>query len=52
MVTDHTKSISLLKPIAATHGVNLPESSGPQTDEKVKRLEKQRGSPSTRPASR
>jgi putative membrane protein len=43
MVTDHTKSTSLLKPIAATHGVSLPESSGPQTDEKVKRLEKQSG---------
>jgi putative membrane protein len=43
MVTDHTKSTSLLKSIAAIHGVNLPESSGPQTDEKVKRLEKQSG---------
>jgi putative membrane protein len=43
MVTDHTKSTSLLKPIAADHGVNLPESRGPQIDEKVKRLEKQSG---------
>jgi putative membrane protein len=43
MVTDHTKSSSLLKPIAVDHGVALPENLGPQTDEKLKRLEKQSG---------
>jgi putative membrane protein len=43
MVTDHTKSSSLLKPIALDHGVVLPENPGPQADEKFKRLEKQSG---------
>jgi len=43
MVEDHSKSTSLLKPIAADHDVALPESPGPQTDEKFKRLEKLSG---------
>src|SRR5689334_16211150 len=34
MVTDHTKSTSLLQPIAAEHGVNLPENPQPANDEK------------------
>lgn len=41
MVTDHTKSTSLLKTIAADHGVVLPENPGPQVDEKFKRLQEQ-----------
>jgi putative membrane protein len=43
MVTDHTKSTSLLKEIAANHGMTLPEKPGPETDEKVQRLEQQSG---------
>lgn len=43
MVTDHTKSSSLLKPIALDHGVVLPENPGPQAEEKFKRLEGQSG---------
>jgi putative membrane protein len=43
MVTDHTKSTSLLKPIAADHGVNLPENPPPANDEKYQKLEKQSG---------
>ena len=43
MVTDHTKSSSLLKPIALDHGVVLPENPAPQAEEKFKRLEGQSG---------
>ena len=43
MVTDHTKSSSLLKPIALDHGVVLPENPGPQADENFKRLEELSG---------
>jgi putative membrane protein len=44
MVTDHTKSTSLLKPIAADHGVNLPENPPqPANDERYQKLEKQSG---------
>jgi putative membrane protein len=43
MVTGHTKSTSLLKPIAVDHGMTLPENPGPQIDEKLQRLEKQSG---------
>jgi putative membrane protein len=43
MVTDHTKSTSLLKPIAADHGINLPENPQPANDEKYQKLEKQSG---------
>ncbi|MBV9489229.1 MAG: DUF4142 domain-containing protein [Verrucomicrobia bacterium] len=43
MVTDHTKSTSLLQPIAADHGVTLPGNPGPDSDEKYQRLEKQSG---------
>jgi putative membrane protein len=43
MVTDHTKSSSLLKPIAADYGVVLPENPGAQADEQFKRLEKLSG---------
>jgi len=43
MVTDHTKSTSLLQPIAVDHGVVLSENPGPPADEKFKRLEKQSG---------
>jgi putative membrane protein len=43
LVTDYTKSTSLLKPIAMDHGMALAENPGPQTDEKLKRLEKQSG---------
>jgi putative membrane protein len=43
MVTDHTKSTSLLQPIAADHGVNLPENPQPANDEKYQKLEKQSG---------
>jgi len=43
MVTDHTKSSSLLKPIAMDHGVALPENPGPGADEEFKRLEGQSG---------
>lgn len=43
MVTDHTKSTSLLQPIAADHGVNLPENPQPANNEKYQKLEKQSG---------
>ena len=43
MVTDHTKSSSLLKPIAADHGVVLPENPGSDIDEKLNSLQKQSG---------
>ncbi|MBV8098617.1 MAG: DUF4142 domain-containing protein, partial [Verrucomicrobia bacterium] len=43
MVTDHTKSSSSLKPIAADHGVALPENPGPLADQEFKRLEGQPG---------
>lgn len=43
MVTDHTKSTSLLQPIAAEHGVNLPENPQPASDEKYQKLQKQSG---------
>jgi putative membrane protein len=39
MVTDHTKSSSLLKPIALDHGVVLPQNPGPDFDEQFKRLQ-------------
>jgi predicted outer membrane protein len=43
MVTDHTKSSSLLKAIALDHGVVLPENPGPQADVNCKRLEELSG---------
>ena len=43
MVTDHTKATSLLKPIAADHGVNLPENAQPANDANYQKLEKQSG---------
>jgi len=43
MVTDHTKSSSLLKPIAIDHRVVLPENLGSQAEENIKRLEGQSG---------
>ena len=39
MVTDHTNSTSLLKPIAVDHSVVLSENPEPQADENFKRLE-------------
>ena len=38
MVADHTKSTSLLQPIAAEHGVSLPENPQPANDEKYQKL--------------
>ena len=43
MVTDHTKSTSLLKPIAVDHSVVLSENPEPQADENFKRLEELSG---------
>jgi len=43
MVMDLTRSTSLLKRIAVDHGMALPENPGPQTNEKLKRLENQSG---------
>ena len=43
MVTDHTKSTSLLKPIAARHNVSVPANPGPANDAKYKMLEKRSG---------
>ena len=43
MVTDHTKSSSMLKPIAVEHGMILPDNPGSETAEKVKRVEAQSG---------
>ncbi|MBW0000122.1 MAG: DUF4142 domain-containing protein [Verrucomicrobia bacterium] len=43
MITDHGKSTSLLQPIAADHGVNLPENPPPANNEKYQKLEKQSG---------
>ena len=43
MVTDHTKSSSLLKPIAMAHGVALPENPGPDAVEEFNRLQGQSG---------
>ena len=43
MVTDHSKSTSLLQPIAADHGVNLPENPQPANNEKYQKLEKLSG---------
>jgi putative membrane protein len=43
MVTDHTKSSSMLKPIAVDHGIVVPEKPRSQTVEKATRLEKQSG---------
>jgi putative membrane protein len=43
MVTDHTKSSSLLKPIASDNGLVLPEKPEPQAEENLKRLEGQSG---------
>jgi putative membrane protein len=43
MITDHTKSTSLLQPIAADHGVNLPENPQPANDAKYQKLAKQSG---------
>lgn len=43
MITDHGKSTSLLQPIAAEHGVNLPGNPVPADNEKYQKLEKQSG---------
>jgi putative membrane protein len=43
MITDHTKSTSLLKPIAAKDGVSLPENMGAANEAKYKALEKKSG---------
>ena len=43
MVTDHTKSTSLLQPIAVDHSVVLSENPEPQADENFKRLEELSG---------
>jgi putative membrane protein len=43
MVTDHTKSTSLLKPIAMRHNVALPENPGPANDAKYKMLQNKSG---------
>jgi len=43
MVTDHTKSTSLLKPIAAKHNVAVPKSPGPANEAKYKTLQKRSG---------
>src|SRR5690348_8296521 len=43
MVTDHSKSTSLLKPIAAKHNVPLPAGPGPAPEAKYKMLEKKSG---------
>ena len=43
MVTDHTKSTSMLKPIAGEHQVVLPDKLGPDANEDFKRLEKASG---------
>ena len=43
MVTDHTKSTTLLKPIAARHDVALPENPGPANDARYKALEGKSG---------
>jgi putative membrane protein len=43
MITDHTKSTSLLKPIAAQDGVALPTSMGTANEAKYKALEKKSG---------
>ncbi|MBV9491549.1 MAG: DUF4142 domain-containing protein [Verrucomicrobia bacterium] len=43
MVTDHTKSTSLLKPIAATHNVAIPATPGPANEAKYKTLQKTSG---------
>ena len=43
MVTDHTRSTALLKPIPANHGVNLPENPQPANDAEYQKLEKQSG---------
>ena len=43
MVTDHTKSTSMLKPIAGEHQVVLPDKPGPDTNEDFQRLEKVSG---------
>ena len=39
MINDHTKSTSMLKPIATEHGVAIPENPGPANDSKYKMLE-------------
>ena len=43
MVTDHTKSTSMLKPIAGEHQVVLPDKLGPDANEDFQRLEKASG---------
>lgn len=43
MVTDHTKSTSLLKPIAMHHSVAIPENPGPANDAKYKMLQGKSG---------
>lgn len=43
MITDHTKSTSLLKPIAAKDGVALPEKPGAADEAKYRALEKKSG---------
>lgn len=43
MVTDHTKSTSLLKPIAANHNVAIPENPGSANEAKYRALEGKSG---------
>jgi putative membrane protein len=43
MVTDHTKSTSMLKPIAMRHDVAIPENPGPANDAKYRMLEGKSG---------